>query len=426
LALQSNKDLFFADYQPLNVIQPWLRLLASMFPDHARIITLGTSYEGREILGLRVGKPAAPIEDPGDPDAPARAPRRARKTVLITGGMHAREWISVAAVNYVAHQLVTMYGKPSKDKIITRLVDEFDWVFIPSLNPDGYEHTWDSDRLWRKNRQPTNLRFCSGIDLDRGFGYRFDEDAAGRMSPCSEAWSGGHAWEAYEARRVREWVGNLTNPEFGAGDELVAYLDLHSYSQQVLYPYAFSCDEVPPTLETLEEVAMGLARAMARVGGKGYGYSVAAACEGNVLGKKASSKKKTTKLPSLENGGGSPLDWFYHEIGVRYAFQIKLRDTGSYGFLLPKEEIVPQGKEVLAAVMHLGRFLLGEIGLAVDESLELTDEAGDIVESSTDAVVDESDELRELLAKESTGQANEEWSDEDALLSKLEFRKRRR
>lgn len=97
-----------------------------------------------------------------------------------------------------------------------------------------------------------------------------------------------------------------------------------------------------------------------RVSRKGHAYKVRSACKGNV----ALINKKKTILPSIESSGGSALDWFYHEMKVRYSYQIKLRDTGSYGFLLPKENIVPTGEEMLDAVLYFGRFMLGEVGLA--------------------------------------------------------------
>lgn len=51
------------------------------------------------------------------------------------------------------------------------------------------------------------------------------------------------------------------------------------------------------------------------------------------------------------------------ELHARYSYQIKLRDTGSYGFLLPKEHIVPSGEEMLNALKYFGDFLLGNNGI---------------------------------------------------------------
>lgn len=51
------------------------------------------------------------------------------------------------------------------------------------------------------------------------------------------------------------------------------------------------------------------------------------------------------------------------ELHSRYSYQVKLRDTGSYGFLLPRSQIIPTGEEMLNALKYFGDFLLGNNGI---------------------------------------------------------------
>lgn len=117
--------------------------------------------------------------------------------------------------------------------------------------------------------------------------------------------------------------------------DFVGLVDLHSYSQQILFPYAYTCGVEPPNIEKIEELALGLAKSIRLFSGESY--SVKAACRGAV------TDSNTEKALRIEPTGGSAIDWFYHELGAHYSYQIKLRDTGSYGFLLPSDQIIPTG-----------------------------------------------------------------------------------
>jgi extracellular matrix protein 14 len=330
-------NIFFTDYQPMSVIQPWMRLLSSLFTTHVRLVTIGKSAQGRDIPALRIGVHPTNDDDP-EPST--------RKTVLITAGLHAREWISTSTANYIAYTLITGFGKVP---LITRMLEDFDFVIIPTLNPDGYVYTWETDRLWRKNRQQTSIRFCQGMDLDHSFGFHWDGSSTAG-NPCSESYAGEKPFEAVEAKQLADWARNETDNN---GVEFIGLMDLHSYSQQILYPYSFSCSDLAPGLEDLEELGYGLQKAIRHA--NGHVYEVLPACEGNAV--VATSSEKKSYLPQMENRGGSGLDWFYHEMRVRWAYQLKLRDRGTYGFLLPKEHIIPTGKEMVDAIMYFGEFL---------------------------------------------------------------------
>ena len=78
--------------------------------------------------------------------------------VVITGGIHAREWIAAEMAYLVAEYLIVNYpvgGQPANARVahLQNLVDTRNIHIIPMLNPDGNIHTvFGGDRLWRKNR----------------------------------------------------------------------------------------------------------------------------------------------------------------------------------------------------------------------------------------------------------------------------------
>lgn len=353
---------FFSDYQPIEVINPWMKLVKTLFSDHVATFTIGKSYEGRPINGLKVSS-GAPL-----------APGTRRKAVIISGASHAREWISVTTICYLAHKFITGYhpsggsstdGGFPRDNELTRLVQAFDWYFIPTLNVDGYAYSWSQERLWRKNRQPTRVNFCNGIELDRTYSYKWDVHT--HHNPCSENYPGEGPFNATETKLFADWANNLTKDNT---TRIVGFLDMHSYSQQILYPYAYTCNERPPDMENLLEMALGLSKAI-RMHNQEH-YQVASAC-GTHFGyprppnhpphpkSKESIDIEGDKLHLTETGGGgSALDYFYAQLQVPFAYQVKLRDQGSYGFLLPKEYIRPTGDEMTNMVKHFGKFLIGD------------------------------------------------------------------
>jgi len=203
-----------------------------------------------------------------------------------------------------------------------------------------YVYTWEHDRLWRKNRQPTSLAFCKGIDLDRAYPFHFDDSPQSSSNPCSDMFPGSYAFQAYESKAVADWATEYVKN----GSKILGLLDLHSYSQQILYPYSYSCRDIPPDLENLEELGIGLAKAI-RVR-YGEHYEVTSACEGTGF----------ANFPGT-TGSGSMIDYFYARLRVPYTFQVKLRDTGSYGFLLPKESIVPTGEEIFNLLKYFSQFV---------------------------------------------------------------------
>lgn len=312
-------ELFFREYRPLETINAWLDIIEQTFPEIVTLEDIGQTFEHRSYKVVHFS-----VKDD-------EAEHQPKKTIVITGGVHAREWISVSSVLYTIYSMLNYYQE--NPTIFANL----DFLFIPVLNPDGYEYTWNTDRLWRKNRQQTILPRCFGIDIDHSYDYHwtYSSDWA-----CGEDYSGEEPFEAIESKIWNDYL-NATNDDH----KIYGYIDLHSYSQEILYPYAYSCNENPRDEENLIELAYGIAKSIRLQTGKTY--NVLPACQ----------DKDLDLLPDL--GSGSALDFMYHNKAF-WAYQLKLRDSGSHGFLLPGKYIIPVGKEIYAGIRYFCNFVLNE------------------------------------------------------------------
>jgi len=112
---------------------------------------------GRDTIMLSMG-PA-----PGVVNAPA---------VVITGGIHAREWIAVEFVYLLAEYLVRNYTALPVNRyqrMIKSLVDSRRIYIIPMLNPDGNNQTvygiGPVTRQWRKNRRVLPVTPAAWVNL---------------------------------------------------------------------------------------------------------------------------------------------------------------------------------------------------------------------------------------------------------------------
>jgi extracellular matrix protein 14 len=176
------------------------------------------------------------------------------------------------------------------------------------LNVDGYDYSWSTDRLWRKNRQPTPVPFCTGIDPDRSWSYMWDTSPSNSPNPCSESppptlptnltkttnligYRGEHPFQAIESQLLAKYI-HTTLP--GRGVTPIGYIDFHSYSQMILYPFAYDCDVLPRDAENLAEAAWEAARAARNVHGR-Y-FDVDSACEADPHQPTRKTKSKTKSL----------------------------------------------------------------------------------------------------------------------------------
>ncbi len=302
---------FFDDYRTRTELLDFYDALAAARPDLVTSRVIGTSIEGRPIRAFTIcGGDAT--------SAPA---------IYVNTGAHAREWIGPATIAFVADALVNGHGS---DPRITALVDGLCWHIVPLANPDGYEYTWSTNRLWRKTRSD-NGDGTFGVDWNRNFSAGWGGPGSSGAT-SNDTFRGTSPFSEPETQATRDDV--LSQPN------LAIFLDVHSYSQLVLWPYGYASGEPAGTAgEVHRAIGLGMADAIRSVHGTPFTPQPAYA---------------------LYLASGTSLDWAWDEAGT-YGFTYELRDTGQYGFVLPPDQIVPSGEEILESLLWTGEQVLGAV-----------------------------------------------------------------
>ncbi|KHN76630.1 Carboxypeptidase A2 [Toxocara canis] len=218
----------FGDYHSYNEMVQWMNDIEYYYPQMAKVFSMGTTYEGRHIRGIK---------------------------------------------------LISQYGV---DPQITSYVDTLNFYIIPVANPDGYEYSRSDispqTRFWRKNRGQQickkdrwrRERCCGGVDLNRNFDFHWGETGSSSDS-CSEIYQGSGPFSEPETRAIRD---KMMSPElYGKVD---AFITLHTYSQMWIHPFNHQRNSVPSDVNDLEEVGKRGVKALESVYGTKYRFGTGA------------------------------------------------------------------------------------------------------------------------------------------------------
>jgi murein tripeptide amidase MpaA len=156
---QVTRSVTFSAYNSYADIKGELDRISNYYSNFTALRTIGTTWEGRDIMALRVTD--NPLLNEDEPD------------LLIMGGHHGNELPSVEVPLYILEFLV---GNYSTNGTVRKLVDTRDIWFVPLVNPDGREYTLSGQGEWRKNRRPIDLDGDgipegTGVDLNRNYGH---------------------------------------------------------------------------------------------------------------------------------------------------------------------------------------------------------------------------------------------------------------
>ncbi|AVH56788.1 MULTISPECIES: M14 family metallopeptidase [Streptomyces] len=291
--------------------------ISSVISAHPGLVSqrvIGTSYQGRNIVALKVSDNVA--TDESEPE------------VLFTHHQHAREHLTVEMALYLLRELTSDYGTDSR---VTSMVNNREIWIVPDVNPDGgeYDIATGSYRSWRKNRQPNSGSSFVGTDLNRNWNYRWGCCGGSSGSTSSETYRGPAAESAPEVKVVADFVRSRV---VGGTQQIKAGIDFHTYSELVLWPFGYT------TADTTTGMTADDRNAFATVGGK-----------------MAASNGYTAEQSSdLYITDGSIDDWLWGNQKIfGYTFEMYPRSSSGGGFYPPDEVIERETSRNRDAVLQL-------------------------------------------------------------------------
>jgi hypothetical protein len=343
---------------------------AEKYPNLCEMVTIGTTAEGRDIPALIVSKkpePPPPPPQEGQPQGKeGQAPPsqeqpvepRPKPSVLITGVHHAREHISLEPPIFA---FKAMLDNCEADPQMKRRVEGAKTIFVPMVNPDGYEFSRTENPWWRKNRHvitaddipkefnianvPGNMAGSSkagpavkGIGVDNNRNYwdgtpenlpyfrpegdtpnsTYDDKGASDR-PSSDTYRGPKGGEENE---VKPLINMMKTDR-----SIKAAIDFHAYGQMILYPLGVSYEHAKNE-EQYKEVAQNMAKIIADSDDEKVRY-------------------RPMQSSKLYPASGSSEDFQYSQ-GI-LGITVELADS----FSPDPKEIQPTARRLLGAQMYL-------------------------------------------------------------------------
>uniref|UniRef100_A0A7E4V1C3 Peptidase_M14 domain-containing protein n=1 Tax=Panagrellus redivivus TaxID=6233 RepID=A0A7E4V1C3_PANRE len=335
VALSTGQSSFDINrYHDYHEIDAYIREVARLYPRITRLLVIGRSNEGRELLGLKIGA------NLNDNTVPA---------VYVDGGNHAREWPAFHVSAYFIDKLVNGFGH---DQIITDYLERAHFFIFPVLNPDGFIYSRTSTvsliRQWRKNRALANCTgvtafnkhnvCCEGVDLNRNFDVQFKPTNYPFNNPCSDEYQGPFPFSEPETRAFRDFLLSKD------ASRIKAFISFHTHGQLFILPFNFKRKTYPNDYPELLGLAERAADAIRAVHDTKYRVGTAADMLGPVT--------------------GSASDWVKLNTPIKYVYTIELPPElrTSFAFQMKAHWLLPTSKETWAGARVIIEQVLSEFG----------------------------------------------------------------
>ena len=168
-------------YDEAGGIRDQLYAAALKNPQLVKLEVLGHTGQGREIIAVKLTQGANEVPD------------GARAAVLYSSTQHAREWISTEVNRRLMNHYINRWR--ANDRQVRKMLQTTELWFLLVANPDGYQYSFEHERLWRKNLRDNNgdgeTQVGDGVDPNRNFPRHWGYDDEGSSpNPSSDTYRG--------------------------------------------------------------------------------------------------------------------------------------------------------------------------------------------------------------------------------------------
>ncbi|MFZ4842476.1 M14 family zinc carboxypeptidase [Mycetocola saprophilus] len=325
-------ETYFGGYRTAAAYDKFSTDIAANYPELVQRVDFGESWEkkngkgGSNLVAIRI------TGDVKNQPAPTDG-QEGRPRFVLVAQAHAREIITSELAWRYATELLNGYGV---DPQVTALLDSTEvWINFQN-NPDSIRQVEtalgtspvnaagdatppNSSKAWqRKNANntlfaPTSTNWSSqqhGIDLNRNWAFKWG-GASTSTNPNAVTYLGPSPASEPETAQLATLLTQLfgeyrTESTTAAPDTRKgSYINLHSYSDYVIYPYAYDKNDAVPNLAPIKASA--------------FRQSFASGFQTGKAGE------------ILYDNAGNDIDWIYSQLGVpAYTYEIGTAATGGF------------------------------------------------------------------------------------------------
>lgn len=230
-------------YRTVAQLDSVMKFLADFFPQLCTRVQLpNRSVLGRPIFALRM----------------RGGSNSNRRSVLIVGGMHARELMNPDAIVDLQLDLVRCYLNETGLSIGNRrweavdikiMIEALDIWMLPCANPDGREYVMKVDDMWRKNLRDNPGTPDDGVDNNRNCEIMWGVTTGGTTcNPKDQFYLGSGPFSEPESLNIKDLCDQ---------HRIDVFLDVHSFTELVLFPWGHARTQTTDPSQRFTNLATG-------------------------------------------------------------------------------------------------------------------------------------------------------------------------